>query len=75
MARYARPDASNEFAAGEKVAILADLSEGYIIQDALSMTILKDPFTSNPQVKMIYRKRVDGCVANFDAIKVMEIGV
>lgn len=52
---------------------LADWQEAYQIVDKLGISILRDPYSSKPAIEFYTRKRVGGDVANFDAIKLMDI--
>ena len=48
--------------------------EAYMIVDRLGISLLRDPYTAEPQVKFIYRKRVGGDVMNFECIKFIKFG-
>ena len=48
--------------------------EGYMIVDRLGISLLRDPYTVEPQVKFVYRKRVGGDVMNFECIKFIKFG-
>jgi len=52
-----------------------DFNAGYIIADRLDTRILRDPFTNKPFVNFYATKRVSGCVANSEAIKLLKFDV
>ena len=47
-----------------------DFRRGYKIVDRGAVTILRDPFTSKPNVLFYAVKRTGGAVVNFEAIKI-----
>ena len=49
---------------------LADWKEAYMIVDRLGITLLRDPYTSQPFILFRFRKRVGGDVVNYQAIKI-----
>lgn len=49
---------------------LADWKEAYMIVDRLGITMLRDPYTSQPFILFRFRKRVGGDVVNYQAIKI-----
>ncbi|WP_454268619.1 phage major capsid protein [Roseovarius sp. MBR-51] len=51
-----------------------DFREGYIIVDRHGLRLLRDPFTSKPNVLFYAYKRVGGSVANFEAVKLLRFG-
>lgn len=50
-----------------------DFRRGYLILDRRGVRVLRDPFTSKPNVLFYTTKRVAGGVQNFEAIKLMKI--
>ncbi len=48
---------------------------GYIIAERQETAILRDPYSNKPFVNFYATKRVGGCVANSEAIKLMKIAV
>jgi len=52
-----------------------DFKAGYIIADRLDTRILRDPFTNKPFINFYATKRVSGCVANSEAIKLLKFDV
>jgi HK97 family phage major capsid protein len=44
-----------------------------LIADRVGIRVLRDPFTSKPNVLFYTTKRVGGGVVNFEAIKLMKI--
>lgn len=46
---------------------------GYLIVDRAGIRVLRDPFTSKPNVLFYTTKRVGGGITNFEAIKLMKI--
>lgn len=59
---------------GDNSASIAfgDFKTGYQIVDRIGIATLRDPFTSQPYIKFITRKRTGGAVIDFDAIKVLK---
>ncbi|MHA6690590.1 phage major capsid protein [Devosia sp. A449] len=50
-----------------------DFRRGYLIADRAGIRVLRDPFTSKPNVLFYTTKRVGGGVVNFEAIKLLKI--
>lgn len=50
-----------------------DFKRGYVIVDRIGIRVLRDPFTSKPNVLFYTTKRVGGAVRNFQAIKLQKI--
>lgn len=46
---------------------------GYLIADRMGVRVLRDPFTSKPNVLFYTTKRVGGAVVNFEAIKLLKV--
>jgi len=51
---------------------VGDFAAGYTIVDNPTVTILRDPFSSKPNVLFYATKRVGGGVTDFDAIKLIK---
>lgn len=45
---------------------------GYLVVDRAGIRVLRDPYTSKPNVKFYTTKRVGGAVVNFEAIKLLK---
>lgn len=52
-----------------------DFKAGYLIADRFETRILRDPFTNKPYVNFYATKRVSGCIANSEAIKLLKFDV
>lgn len=52
--------------------ILADFKRSYLILDRVGIRVLRDPFTSKPNVLFYTTKRVGGGIQNFEAIKLLK---
>ena len=50
-----------------------NFKRGYMIVERLGLRILRDPYTSTPQVAFKAFKRVGGGVINFEAIKLLKL--
>ena len=50
-----------------------DFSRGYLIEDRIGTSVLRDPYTNKPYVGFYTRKRLGGCVVDSEAIKVIKI--
>jgi HK97 family phage major capsid protein len=50
-----------------------DFKRGYLITDRLGVRVLRDPYTSKPNVLFYTTKRVGGGVVNFEALKFLKI--
>jgi len=61
--------ASNSFS----IAV-GDFGMGYTIVDGKAITVLRDPYSSKPNVLFYTTKRVGGGVTDFDAIKLIKFG-
>ena len=62
-------------AANALAVALADWKEAYLIVDRLGITVLRDPYTAKPYIKLYTRKRVGGDVVNYQAIKLGIVSV
>lgn len=60
-------------AAGTFPVAFADWQKAYVIVDRLGLRLVRDPYTSKPNVLFDAFKRVGGGVANSDAIKLQQI--
>lgn len=50
-----------------------DFNRGYMIVDRTGVRVLRDPYTSKPNVLFYTTKRVGGAVVNFEAIKLLKV--
>jgi HK97 family phage major capsid protein len=50
-----------------------NFQRGYLILDRVGIRVLRDPYTSKPNVKFYTTKRVGGAVVNFEALKLLKI--
>jgi HK97 family phage major capsid protein len=50
-----------------------DFKRGYLILDRIGVRVLRDPFTSKPNILFYTTKRTGGGVQNFEAMKLMKI--
>lgn len=62
-----------DIAADALPVMIGDFMSGYMILDRV-MTVLRDPYSSKPNILFYARKRVSGAVVDSNAIKVMKIG-
>jgi HK97 family phage major capsid protein len=62
-------------AGGNLVVAFGDMRQAYQIVDRIGIRVLRDPFTAKPFVKFYTTKRVGGGVKNFEAIKLLKVGV
>ena len=53
--------------------IYGDIRRAYQIVDRIGLRILRDPYTSKPNVLFYVTKRVGGGVKNFEAVKLAKI--
>lgn len=60
-------------AASEFPIAFGDFSRSYLIVDRIGIRVLRDPFTSKPNVLFYTTKRVGGGVVNFEALKLLKI--
>ena len=60
-------------AAGEFPVAFGDFSRSYLIVDRIGIRVLRDPFTSKPNVLFYTTKRVGGGIVNFEALKLLKI--
>jgi len=49
-----------------------DFRRAYLILDRVGIRVLRDPYTSKPNVKFYTTKRVGGGLANFEAVKLLK---
>jgi HK97 family phage major capsid protein len=73
---YGRPvveaeDMPNLGASSLSVAF-GDFARAYLIVDRIGIRVLRDPFTSKPNVLFYTTKRVGGGVQNFEAVKLLQ---
>ncbi|MEO9299960.1 phage major capsid protein [Devosia alba] len=50
-----------------------DFNRSYLIVDRIGIRVLRDPFTSKPNVLFYTTKRVGGGVVNFEALKLVKV--
>lgn len=50
-----------------------DFSRSYLIVDRIGIRVLRDPFTSKPNVLFYTTKRVGGGIVNFEAMKLLKV--
>lgn len=59
--------------AGALPIAFGDFNRGYMIVDRTGVRVLRDPYTSKPNVLFYTTKRVGGAVVNFEAIKLLKV--
>ena len=59
--------------AGEFPIAFGDFARSYLIVDRIGIRVLRDPFTSKPNVLFYTTKRVGGGIVNFEAMKLLKI--
>lgn len=62
-------------AAGNLPVACGDFSQAYQIVDRAGIRVLRDPFTSKPNVLYYTTKRTGGDIINFEALKLQVVGV
>lgn len=62
-------------AAGTLPIALGNWQKGYVVVEKVGIRLLRDPFSQKPYVLVYCYRRIGGDVANFEAIKLMKIGV
>ncbi len=55
--------------------VYADFKLAYTIVDRIGIRVLRDPYTSKPEVLFYTTKRTGGDVTNYDAIKIQKLAV
>lgn len=60
---------------GNLAVSFGDFKRAYLILDRVGIRVLRDPFTSKPNILFYTTKRVGGGIQNFEAIKHLQIGV
>lgn len=59
---------------GDKFPVaFGDFARSYLIVDRIGIRVLRDPFTSKPNVLFYTTKRVGGGIVNFEALKLLKI--
>ncbi len=61
-----------DIATGSFSIAFGDFKAGYLIAERAETRVLRDPYTNKPYVNFYATKRVSGCVANSEAIKLMK---
>jgi HK97 family phage major capsid protein len=66
-----------DFTTGDVPIIYGDFNQGYLIVDRLGLNLLRDPYTesANNLIRYVMKTRYGAAVSNFQALKMMEIGV
>jgi HK97 family phage major capsid protein len=64
-----------DIAANSYSVAFGDFQRGYLIVDRAGIRVLRDPYSSKPNVLFYTTKRVGGGVQNFDAIKLLKFSV
>jgi HK97 family phage major capsid protein len=59
--------------AGKFPIAFGDFNRAYLVVDRAGIRVLRDPFTSKPNVLFYTTKRVGGGIVNFEAIKLLKI--
>lgn len=59
--------------AGAFPVAFGDFGRSYLIVDRIGIRLLRDPFTSKPNVLFYTTKRVGGGMVNFEALKLLKI--
>ena len=70
--RVETDDNMPDLAANAFPVAFGDFKRGYLILDRAGIRVLRDPFTSKPNVLFYTTKRVAGGVQNFEAIKLLK---
>lgn len=65
-------DNMDELGAGKFPIAFGDFRRGYLVVDRQGIRVLRDPYTSKPNVLFYTTKRVGGGVVNFEAIKLLK---
>ncbi len=66
-------EAVPDVAANALAAAFGNFNMGYQIVDRIGMRMLRDPYSSKPNIQFYATKRVGGAVKNFEAIKIQKI--
>ena len=65
-------DSMPNLSAGSLSVAFGNFQRGYLVVDGVGIRVLRDPFTSKPNVSFYTTKRVGGGIQNFEAIKLMK---
>lgn len=68
-------DNMDAVAAGAFPIAFGNIQRAYLIIDRAGIRVLRDPYTSKPNVLFYTTKRVGGGVVNFEALKLLKISV
>lgn len=68
-------EAMPDVAANALSVAFGDFERGYLIVDRAGVRVLRDPYSSKPNVLFYTVKRVGGGVQNFDAVKLLKFSV
>lgn len=63
-----------DIAANSYSIAFGDFRRGYLIVDRIGTRVLRDPYTSKPNVLFYTTRRVGGGLAHYDAIKLLRFG-
>jgi len=66
-------DMPGGLADNDLAVVFADFRAGYQIVDRIGIRLLRDPYSSKPNVEFYTTKRVGGAVKNHDAMKLLKI--
>ncbi len=61
-----------DIAGGSLSVAFGNFRAGYLIAERSETAILRDPYSNKPFVSFYATKRIGGCVANAEAIKLMK---
>lgn len=70
---YMMADDMETAGAGALALAFGNFREGYKVVDRIGIRVLRDPFSSKPNVVLYTTKRVGGDVGNFEALKIMKV--
>lgn len=60
--------------AGNYPIAFGNFQRAYLVVDRIGIRVLRDPYTSKPNVLFYTTKRVGGGIVNFEALKLLKIG-
>lgn len=66
-------DNMDAIGAGKFPIAFGDFKRAYLILDRVGIRVLRDPYTSKPNVLFYTTKRVGGGVQNFEAVKLLKV--
>ena len=68
-------DDMSDITAGSISIVFGDFGRGYLVVDRAGILMLRDPFTTKPNVLFYTAKRVRAGVQDFNAIKLLRFSV